>query len=103
MELRLNAKAGPGGSIRKQLEQVWEQTGKRPAELVENELPEGTAHIWEWFLDLHRSRTSGAMTANPIPYSEILAWSTLTGNNPTPWEVGCLAALDAVWLNSTRK
>ena len=55
------------------------------------------------FLDLHRARTSGAMTANPIPYSEILAWSHLTGNNPTPWEVGCLTALDAVWLNSRGK
>lgn len=99
----MNAKAGPGGSVREQLEGVWEQTGKRPAELVENEIPEGTAHIWEWFRDLNRTRDEGLNGPKSITYSEILAWSSLTGNNPTPWEVGCLTALDAVWLNSTRK
>jgi hypothetical protein len=82
---------------------VWQQTGEKPAELVGHELPGAIAHVWGWFIELNRSRGMGAFAPSPISYQDILAWSYLTRSEPTPFEVGCITALDAVWLSSAQK
>lgn len=61
-------------------------------------LPFGTEHLWEWFKDLNSGRTGSDFGANPLTFSEISAWSLLTGNKPTPWEVSMLKAMDACYL-----
>lgn len=89
--------------MREQLVAVWEATGHRPPELVDNHLPDAIAHVWGWFVELSRTRTSGAVAANPISYTEIAAWSALTGRRPDPFEVECIAAIDALVLKTSRK
>jgi hypothetical protein len=45
------------------------------------DLPEGTGYLWGWFIDLMRG-SGGELT-----FSEVKAWTELTGNRPTPAEV----------------
>lgn len=62
--------------------------------------PEVLAYLWGWFCDLSSGRTMG-MGANPITWEGMVAWCSLTGNRPAPWEVRALKALDSAYLTST--
>jgi hypothetical protein len=94
---------GAGGTLKANLESIWEQTGVKPEELQDIDFPEGAAHIWESFLDLHTSRGMGVNGPNPLTFSDILAWSTLTGLEITPFELNCITALDSLWLSTINK
>lgn len=51
-------------------------------------------------MQLNNARGYGGMgDALPLMYSEILAWSTLTDNFITPFEVGVIKMLDGVSLS----
>jgi hypothetical protein len=43
---------------------------------------------------LESARSGNGYGPNPISYSEIAAWSNLTGRAPRPWEVSALRAMD---------
>lgn len=80
-----------GGTMRESLLQV----GKS----VENPvLPPGGAHLWEWFQELNGARTGNGFGPNPLPFTEISAWSALTGRSPRPWEVQAIRLLDAAYI-----
>lgn len=66
-------------------------------------LPEGGEHLFDWFLELSAARGAGMSGPLGISYSELLAWSRLTGRRPAPWEVEILRALDAVFLAASRR
>lgn len=53
--------------------------------------------MWSTFVDLHNSRSAG-FQANPIAYSEILAYYTLHQIVPDLWEVQTIKRLDNVVL-----
>lgn len=53
--------------------------------------------VWATFVDLHNSRSVG-FSANPIAYSEILAYYTLHQIVPDLWEVQTIKRLDNVVL-----
>jgi hypothetical protein len=55
--------------------------------------------LWETFLRLDRSRQAHA----PIAFSEVLAYSELTGRRFTPLEVDAISALDALWHKERAK
>lgn len=61
--------------------------------------PEALAYLWGWFLDLHSGRPYG-MGPAPMTWEGVLAWATLTGNYPAPWEVRAIRALDSAFLAS---
>lgn len=54
--------------------------------------------IWSIFIDLHNTRTAGMSGANPIAYSEILAYYSLNKEEPEVWEVKTIKRLDSVVL-----
>lgn len=64
-----------------------------------------TVHLVEWFRELSDRRTwsisaglaGGVIIPNPLPWGEIESWSSLTRNDPTPWEVKALTAMDTAW------
>jgi hypothetical protein len=62
--------------------------------------PLETAYLWSWFHEINGGRTCG-MAANPLQFTEIEAWSRLTGNTPNPWEVSLLKRLDTAFLQVT--
>lgn len=55
-------------------------------------IPQIVEHVFDWFLQLHSSRTG------PITYSEIKAWSQLTGTRISPFEVDLIKRLDIEYL-----
>ncbi len=54
-------------------------------------LPAGAEYLWEWFVTLTRG------SAGEVTYSEIKAWSELTGNTPTPEEVAVIVELAVIF------
>ncbi len=77
-----------------------QSTGKHPAELDGPDIPPALYHVWAWFLELDEARTSNGMGPNPITFSEIQAWSTLTGNKPRPHEIKMLKRLDQTRIST---
>jgi hypothetical protein len=96
---RLSQKDKDGISLREHYEQVEKTTGIRPHELDVPPLPETTAEFWAVFLRLHRSRQADA----PVAFSEVLAYSRLTGRIFTPLEVDAISELDALWHQERAK
>lgn len=64
----------------------------------EPEIPAAVEHIWGWFLQLSATRGGGFGPA-PLAYSEIEAWTRMTGDDPTPWELERIMELDRIYLN----
>lgn len=85
--------------MRDHLEAVARRTGRRPALLEVPPLPHEAAHVWAWFVDLHASRPPD----QPLGFTEIGAWARLAGEDPAPWEVAALRALDRAWAEETRQ
>lgn len=55
-------------------------------------------HVWSFFQDLDRKRTSNGFSANPISYQEMLAYFTLIGTTPDEYELVALNLLDSIAL-----
>ncbi len=64
----------------------------------EPETPDGAEHLIEWFWTLSASRQQGMSGPLPISFSEIQAWSSLTGEIVTREEVAILRAMDDGFL-----
>lgn len=58
--------------------------------------------VWLAFSDLHRSRP-GEWIARALPYSEIDAWSRVTGTVLDAWELDALRAVDDAFLEIIAK
>lgn len=63
------------------------------------EVPPQAAHLLDWFGELSTGRTSNGFGPNPLTWSDITAWASLTGTDLRPWEVRLLKQLDIVFLN----
>ncbi|AXV15811.1 hypothetical protein CYG48_08945 [Neorhizobium sp. SOG26] len=61
-------------------------------------IPAGGDLLWQWFLDLSRSRTYGAAGPNPISFAEILTYGQAMRWPMEPRHVEILRAMDAVWI-----
>jgi len=66
-------------------------------------VPEAGRLLWQWFGDLHETRTYGMSGPNPISYMEMDAWCRIYGVRPTPENVRILRAMDAAWLKWARQ
>lgn len=72
------------------------------------EMPDAVGYLWEYFLALHERRRhlvlpSGTLISEPIPYTEVAAWATLTGRALASYEVEILMTLDRTWLSGPLK
>ena len=77
--------------MRESLMNLWARSDydpdKTPPDLCV-ECPECYVFLWVWFCELWRGE--------PLSYAEILAWSQLTDNEPTPEDVRLIKKLDAI-------
>jgi len=87
-----------GATAREHLEAIEARTGKRPTELDEAEIPDQLAHVWNWFTQLNAARSGNGYGPNPISYTEIASWASLTGAAPTSFEVLLIRAIDALCM-----
>lgn len=91
------------GSQAEHLASYERQTGRKlkaPPEakrLVEEpEFPTLLTYVWEWFGELGKRRSYHAAGPNPLTWSELEAWSRMTGTEPTHRECLLLFRLDDV-------
>lgn len=73
---------------------------KARAELAERPLAAHLRVLWECYLSLQRWRGAGGMEASPLTAADLLAFATLYGIDPTPWQADCLKALDLAHLTT---
>ena len=85
-----------------QLECVWRQTGKQPADLANApELPSLVEHLWQWFVDIgNTERQNNGMGISRITSADIRNWCWATGNRPEKWEIAVIKRLDVLWITS---
>lgn len=60
------------------------------------ELPEPMEYLWDWFLELDRTRTAGMNGPDPLTYPILEAWARLMDRHPTPMDVDLLLQMDVV-------
>lgn len=74
-------------SKKQHLLKVWKQTGRKPKELDEV-LPPPTdlIYLWDWL---------GNFTY-PLSFTELEAWTRLTGRSLARWQIQAMAELDKV-------
>ena len=65
-------------------------------------LPAAAKWIWRSFVDLSAARQS-AFSLQPISYSEIVAYQTVTGIRLVGWEVALIRELDSRFLAAVAK
>lgn len=71
--------------MRRHLEAVWRQTGRKPAELAGHiEMPPELAYLIEWL----------ALLPTPLTHSELHHWVQLTHRRLDRWELEALMMLD---------
>jgi hypothetical protein len=90
-----------GSTLAEAFESFRRQTGKRHPQDKPSEIkcPEHVMYLYRWFMELAHGRPVGGMgVMMPIPSSEILAWSQLSGNRLEDWEITTIRALDAAYL-----
>jgi hypothetical protein len=102
-QLSLGKRQKDGSSLRDNLESVYRQTGKMPDQLKQVEVNEAILYIWQWFCQLSSKRQSGMNGPLPTTFTEMKAWSEMTGIVPDPWEVSVLEQLDQLYLQSASK
>ena len=61
-------------------------------------MPQEVEHVWRWFWELASARSGSGFGGNPISYVDIAAWSRLTDQHPTPWEVTLIRRVDSAVL-----
>lgn len=100
-EFNLNKRGEDGCTVKDHLLAAWNATGQKPQALEDAPtIPEGVEPVWVWFLELHSTRGSNGMGANPISYQELAAWSALTRTTLSPWEVKMLRLIDQEYLKA---
>ena len=92
-----------GISLKKHLEQIYKSTKVKPEQLEAPAFPESVRHVWQWFTELHEARPRTGMGVSPLLFSEIQAWSAMTGSVPTPWELGVIKSIDRAYMAANVK
>ena len=64
------------------------------------EIPDAVVHVWDWWWHLNARRQTGGESVQPISYSEIYHWSSLTRTQITPSEIEMIIQMDDVYLRS---
>jgi hypothetical protein len=96
-QIRLALPATKESSVtrRQTLKQVQKATGKKHPELKPLALPETIAHLWIWYNDVK--------TKEPLTCQELIAWTEVTGNCPTPFEFDLIRMLDVLYWETVKQ
>ena len=93
-----------GSTLRKHLESIWRQTGRKPKELKNLiELPQSCYLVWKYFLDLNNARGSNGFSVNPISYTDIMNYFFLMDVSPNPEEVDLIRQFDNKYMEVTSR
>ena len=62
--------------------------------------PAVVSHVLEWFWELSAKRQYGAGGPSPLSFSDLKAWTGLTGTYVDPLEMKMILAMDSAWLST---
>jgi hypothetical protein len=98
---RLDALAPDGKStIRAHYEAAAKRGDSRSQAALDGpEFPETLDYLWGWAMALYGRSGAGTAGFAPLSYQTLQAWSALTGNELTRWEVDALVRIDAALLH----
>lgn len=83
--------------------QVVVDRGIMPKELEDLvELPDSCKHVWEMFLELNQTRSSG-FGISPITFTEIYSMSKLREIKLLQWEIDLIKRFDQLFLEHESK
>lgn len=99
-QFELGKRQADGSTLRETLESIERVTGKTHPLLQSKNLPTNITHIWNWFIQLHNSRTSSGFGVNPISYQELWCFFQLEKIEPEPWEIDLIKKFDSIALES---
>lgn len=77
---------------------VERSTRRRPVDLDGPSCPLAAAHVWAWFLELSARRQGSGFGVNPVGWTDVAAWASLTGVRPTPWEMDLLGEAESAYM-----
>lgn len=101
-EFKLAQVQKDGSTYKDHLKLIEERSGKIQEELHYESIPNSCLHVWDWFLQLDSSRSSG-MQVNPLTYSDMYAFFKLYNVEPEDWEITLLKQFDRVALKEYNK
>lgn len=78
------------GETRRQRNERFGHAHKNPDFIVREE----GQYLFDWFIELDKSRSSGMNGPNPLSSGEIKAWAEFTGNIIARWDFRTLHAMD---------
>jgi len=79
--------------------EVLVRAGRKPRSALDGpDIPIELVYLWNWFMEIARTRAYNEVGPQPIGYVDVLAWATLTGREPRPHEVMALLDLDHAML-----
>lgn len=105
----LSATDADGVSYRETLEGLLsrsvspEKRAGYEAELACPPCPPAAAYLWQAFVRLHGRRGSSGMGVDPITWSDLDAFTRLSGLRLTPWEIEAIEELDDLWRTEHAK
>jgi hypothetical protein len=92
-----------GGTLRDAFASYRRQVGRpHPQEVSADQIPESVAYLVQYFGEMCRGRPITEVGMLPIPASEMLAWSQLTGIRLARWELSAIVQLDQTYLRVMR-
>lgn len=97
-EFELNEKQSDGAPLRDHLMIIWRNKGVKPKQLEQNEIPEHAAHVWGYFIELHKERQGNGFNEGRITATVILDWCSLYGVELDLWEIKAIGRIDSEWL-----
>ena len=100
---RLETPDKDGVSQRSKMEQVEKSSGKRPAALDHDPMPEAANDAWAAWLDLHAGRTQNGMGISPVSWLDLDAWSRMRGHKPTYTELELIRTIDRAFCEVQAK
>jgi hypothetical protein len=86
-----------GQSLETHLISYYRQTGEVPEQLLVEPIPFELTHVWQWWHQLHATRSIGNRRCH-ITYAEVHAWATVLQLSPAPFEIACLMAVDTAYM-----
>jgi len=61
-------------------------------------LPQSVSYLWSAYIRLHARRSSNGFGSNPLTWSDIEAFSRLSGIRLLPWEVEIIESIDNAYI-----
>lgn len=90
-------------SVIRQMKADGKDTSHLEAQVAPVQLEPGSEYMVELFAKLSHTRTWGMASPMPISYLEIKAYTDLTGDRLTPWEIETIRRMDVVFIHEHAK